>query len=82
MKRNKNPNISVMIYDGDFSLIYDCAGELSCKFTLCEVMPPNEGSTCCFREHGSCMCLAAQIAAIEALRRKLHGALKQLEDEA
>ncbi len=33
-------------------------------------------------EHESCLCQSAQIAAIEALRRKLHGALKHLEDEA
>lgn len=81
MKRSKKPHISASIYEGDFSLNYDCAGEVSCKFALCEIMPPTAESTCCFREHGSCLCQAAQKAAIEELRRKLNGALKQLEDD-
>lgn len=81
MKRSKKPHISGMIYDGDFQLSYECAGEVSCEFALCEIMPPSEESNCCFRDHGSCRCHAAQKAAIEALRRKLHGALKQLEDD-
>ena len=81
MKRNKKPYVNAMIYDGDFSLHYDCAGEVSCEFALCEIMPPNEESICCFRDHGSCRRPAAQKAAIESLRRKLHEALKQLEDD-
>ena len=81
MKRNKKPNINAMVYDGEFSLHYDCAGEVFCEFALCEIMPPSEESTCCFRDHGSCRRPAAQKAAIDALRRKLNGALKQLEDD-
>ncbi|WP_028319654.1 hypothetical protein [Desulfobulbus elongatus] len=81
MKRNKKPHINSMIYDGDFSLHYDCAGEVSCAFALCEIMPPDEESICCFRDHGSCRNIAAQKAAIEGLRRRLQSALKQLEDE-
>lgn len=82
MKRSKKPHISGSIYEGDFSLHYDCAGEVSCKFALCEIMPPSADSTCCFRDHGSCLCHAAQKAAIKALCRKLQEALKQLEDES
>lgn len=81
MKRNNKPHINSMIYDGDFSLHYDCAGELSCKFALCEIMPPSAESTCCFRDHGSCRCQAAQKAAIEGLSRRLKSALKQLEED-
>lgn len=81
MKRNKKPNISCMIYDGDFSLHYDCVGEVSCEFALCEIMPPSKESTCCFRECGSCRSAAAQRVAIEGMRRKLNGAFKQLEED-
>ena len=80
MKRTKVPHVNSMIYDGEFSLHYDCAGEVQCGFTLCEIMPPDDDSICCFRDHGSCRNIAAQKAAIEGLLRKLKGALKQPEE--
>lgn len=81
MKRNKKPHISAIIYESDFSLTYECVGELSCKFALCEVMPPNEESVCCFYDHGGCRSYEAQKSSLEFLRGKISGALKQLKED-
>jgi len=80
MGRKKTANISGSLYDGDFSLNYDCVGEVSCEFALCSVMPPDDDSNCFFMECGSCRHPAAQKAAIKALRSRMARALKQLDE--
>jgi hypothetical protein len=80
MKRKKTAHISAMIHEGDFSLIYECVGEFSCEFVLCELMPPSLESNCFFLDHGGCRCPAAQKASIKALLAKLRSASKELEE--
>lgn len=81
MKRNKKPHISAIIYESDFSLTYECVGEVSCKFALCEIMPPDEESICCFCDHGGCRSLEAQKSALKLLQGKVERAMKQLEED-
>lgn len=71
-------NSSVVLYDGDAT--YECPGAEKCKFCLCEIMPPSEDSVCCFVEYGRCRNLAAQIAALELLKKRISAELADKKD--
>ena len=81
MKRKNTPNVSASLYDGDFQLVYECVGELNCKFVLCSLMPPQSDAECFFREYGACRCPEAQHASIERLRAMITGEMKQRSEE-
>lgn len=76
-KTIKTANISATLYDGEFDVVFECAGVGVCRFALCHIMPPDGSEECTFREYGSCRCPPAQYAAIESLCRKLSKELKQ-----
>ncbi len=80
-KNTKTANVCANIYEGEFQLNFDCVGAERCIFVLCHVMPPDGSEECTFREHGSCLCLAAKYAAIENLMKNLAKELKQMVDE-
>jgi len=80
-KATKTANVCANIYEGDFSVNFDCVGVEVCRFALCFVMPPDGSDECSYRDHGSCICRHAKHAALESLRNKLTKELKQLEEE-
>ena len=75
-------NICVNLYDGELDVGCDCSGATTCKYALWEFMPPKEDEHCSFRYCGSCRLVAAQIAAIENLKRRLTQHSKQLQRDA
>lgn len=75
-------NITATLYDGDFCLSFDCGEITTCKYALCETMPPDGDQKCYFREYGACRNGAAQLAALTALRDRLTRELRQIAEEA
>ncbi len=73
------PNISVGYYDNRLDVGFDCVGVMSCKYALCEEMPPvHHDDRCGFERYNSCQCIDAQIAAIQALKRRLTKHIKTM----
>lgn len=79
-KAAKTANICANIYDGEFSVSFDCVGVLDCKFALCQAMPPDGTDECSFREHGTCLSPYAKGAAVELIGKKLKSELKQIDE--
>jgi hypothetical protein len=80
-KASKSANICANIYEGEFTLSFDCVGVETCRFALCPMMPPDGSEECTYREHGACLCPHAKSAALESLRNRLAKELKQLGDD-
>jgi len=80
MKRGKTANICANIYEGEFSINFDCVGVGMCRFALCHAMPPDGSEECTYREHGACLCPHAKATALVALRNKLTKELKQYSE--
>jgi hypothetical protein len=57
---------------------YDCVG--LCKFALCETMPPEDDSVCCFN-NGGCTNVSAQIARLKSAKKAISDKIKGGEDE-
>lgn len=79
--RQKHPNISVNLYEGEFMVAFECIGETSCRFALCEIMPPTGDDDCAFRENGDCRNQAGQQKALESLQTKIKKQLKEIGAE-
>ncbi len=74
-------NLYVSLSGKDFDMTFDCSGVSTCKFALCKVMPPEDGDTCTFCGHGTCLHVPAQKAALEAMKSRITSAVKNLVEE-
>jgi len=74
-------NICASIYEGGFTLDFNCVGVEICRFALCSMMPPDGSEECTYREHGSCLSPHAKHKALELLKNRLTRELKQLKDD-
>ena len=79
-KATKLPNVGAYTYEGSFSLDFSCVGVEVCRFALCEIMPPNADSNCCYNDHSTCISPVAKPAALEILLSKIKKELKQYEE--
>lgn len=78
----KTTNINASLYNKEFQVYFECAGEVNCQFALCEIMPPDGQDECSYRQYGgACKCVEAQVAALRALKEKLSRQLKDSEKE-
>lgn len=80
-KVNKTANVVANIYEGEFSINFDCVGVEVCRYALCHMMPPDGSEECTYRHDGSCLCSHAKASALETLVSKIKKGLKQLEEE-
>ena len=80
-KSTKTANICANIYEGEFQISFDCVGVMACRFALCPLMPPVNGSECTYRDYGSCISPHAKHAALESLRNRLTKEMKRYDDE-
>lgn len=78
---SKNADISANLFDAQFSLDFCCCGAKQCRHALCETMPPVGTEDCTYSKHGACNSPDSQLAAIEALRKKLVIELKRLKED-
>lgn len=75
-------NLYVSQYGKDFEVGYDCSGEASCRFALCETMPPvNAEDVCTFKVEGSCRNISAQMAALEKIKARISAEIKNLKED-
>ena len=75
-------NISVTLYDGSFDVSFDCDGVLTCKYCLCDLMPPqSENDHCAYNKWGSCYNVSVNIAAMESVRRRLSQRITRLKSD-
>lgn len=74
-------NIYATLYEGRFEVDFNCVGQLACRFALCHTMPPDGNDECIYCEHSSCLYPTAKISALESLKKKIMGMIKQLEEE-
>jgi hypothetical protein len=79
-KATKTVNICANIYEGEFSVTFDCVGAFECRFLQCDVMPPEENSECVWNEHGTCLSPHSKGAALELIVKKLKSELKQIDE--
>ena len=77
----KTANVYASLYGGEFQIGFDCPGVETCRYALCQVMPPDGSEECTYRNHGSCVSPAAQSAAVKMLRNRLTKEMKSLEDD-
>jgi len=81
-KRNiETANITAGLYDGSFSVSYDCVDQDKCKLALFFVTPPDPDDDCVKKQ--SCQCthpIAARNALI-ALRDRITVELEQYKIE-
>lgn len=75
-KSSLTANVIADIWDGEFSLNFECVGTRLCRFALCPIMPPDGTEECVAKEYGACRSPQAQFAAIEALINNLKKELK------
>lgn len=75
-------NINASVYGRTFDISFDCSGAKNCKFAIWEVIPIDDDEHCAFRQYGSCRKAAAQIEAIEALKRRLSQRIKDIEHDS
>ena len=77
---NKNTDISANLFDGQFSLDFCCCGAKQCRHALCAIMPPDGTQDCTYSKHGACNSPDSQLAAVEALRKKLLSEQNRLKE--
>ncbi len=75
-----NANISANLYDGKYDAGFDCCGVTKCKFAAVDVWPPDEDSKCIYNEY-ACKHPAAQLAALESLRKCISRDINKLKEE-
>lgn len=80
-KNVKMANVNATLYDGDFTVCYDCVGEERCKLAIYYVEPPTDDDECTKRRSCNCVHPWMVKSALEALRDRLNQELKQFEGE-
>lgn len=77
----KTANVCANIYEGEFSISFECVGVEACRYALCSVMPPDGSETCVCFEPGACRCPPAKLAAVESLKSRVIKELKRIQEE-
>ena len=78
--KQKFPNVSGTLWDGEFHVSFDCVGEETCRYKMCYEMPWNGEDECNYRDHGSCFCPVAHQVALAALQARIKKELKKIEE--
>lgn len=77
----KAANVSAMVYDGEFSVSYDCVGENQCSLAIFFCDPHNDDDECTKKRGLQCAHPRAVRSALEILRDKISDELKQFDAE-
>ena len=79
----KHPNINASLYDGEVTISVECSCAKTCPFKRFFCEPPEPEDECGFlKTGGNCASGRANLAAMQALKTKLEGAIKELEVES
>jgi len=72
----------VTLFKRDFDVLFECDDDVkSCKYAVCEEMPPTDSSKCSFERGLQCQNVHVRLRAVNALIRRLRNKKKELEED-
>ncbi len=81
-RKNKHPNISAGLYEGEAQVFFECPADRRCKFASLYVYP-DDGmeDPACMGNGQACRDWRAHRAALTALRAVIDAELEKIENE-